>query len=360
MRKTLLAVAAVGAMSLSAGVGLVACSGGPGTPAASSTARPSPGALAEGLTIIDAKPEWGVNAAFKQGGRVVYFESRVGPLKPQLYREQFPNEPQYEMDARFVDAKGGTFILQVGGDVMMDPAWAKDIATSSTHPADRDLDFQAARSAAGALATNLPKEFAEHIVHAKNLTLTLPSERPELQAKAATITKLLPTEAAYDSSCQYNWWEGDLYYKTIYFVANHSATIEWNYSNCTSSWDEEVVNCNHGTCATDSSMSYTCYSNPSVGWVGGYTDVNSLSYEHSTSIGSVTGSCNSGYNWDTPPGHECNEDSAFQLNEVKSASRNTSYGGTSNFNWTDGNGHNYACNCGSGQCSGDWKHPACP
>lgn len=357
MRKTIVIAVAVGAMALSAGFGLVACSGS--GPASTSASRPAPESLADGLTVFTSKPDWGVNAAFKENGRVVYFESRVGPLKPAIYREQFPNEPAHEMDERFVDSHGGTFIIQMGGDTFIDPTWPADIAASVTHPADRDLDFQLARTATKALATQLGPTYADHVFHATNLTRRIPSEMPELQAKVSTIRATLPKEAAYNASCYYNWWEGDLYSKTIYFIAKHSSNIGWNYSNCTSSWDEEVVSCNHGTCATDSSMSYQCYSNPSEGWVPNNQDVQSLTYEFTTSTGSTTGACGTGYNWDTPPGHDCNDDSAYFLNQVKSASQNTPNGAAWSFSWTDSNGNWFACNPSSGNPN-DWSQPACP
>lgn len=348
-----------GLVAVSAVAGSAVLVGCAADTSSSSSARPAVASLNEGVTVLKSDPSWGVNAAFKQGGRVVFFESRVGALKPEVYRSQFPGEPAHEMDARFVDAHGGTFILQIGGDQLVDPTWAADMKANVTHPADRDLDFQLARSAAGAIGAHLGGAFADHQFHALNLTRTLPSERPELQLRAQTIRENMPREVAYNSSCYWNWWEGDLYSKTIYLIAKHSSNIGWNYSNCTSSWDEEVVSCNHGSCATDSSMSYQCYSNPSQGWVPNYQDVASLTYEFTTSTSNTTGACGTGYNWDTPPGHDCNDDSAYFLNQIKASSQSTAYGGSMSFSWTDSSGNWFACNP-SGSSPNDWSQPACP
>src|SRR5437879_4192377 len=65
----------------------------------SSSSRPPVTALSEGLNLLDVHdPSWGLNAAYVKAGRVIYLESRVGALKPEVYRHEFPNDPPNEQD----------------------------------------------------------------------------------------------------------------------------------------------------------------------------------------------------------------------------------------------------------------------
>src|SRR5438552_12908697 len=91
---------------------LAACTNGPQGPQGPS-ARPAVAQLKEGLNIFRADPAWGIDGAFLQNGRALYFETRVGPLKPEVYRIESPDEPQYEMDARILDQNGSTFSTQM-------------------------------------------------------------------------------------------------------------------------------------------------------------------------------------------------------------------------------------------------------
>lgn len=367
MRNLLIVVAAAGMMAVSGGA-LMACSQG-GTP--STQTRPAAADLKDGITVLHSGPS-GMDAAFKANGRVVYFQTRVGTLKPEVYRNEFPDEPMYEMDARFVDQEGRTFKLQIGGDRLIDPTWADDIAKGRllgpAPKALREADFLLSRDAGNALkAMGLAPEHGDHVYHVANLAQHVPMEIEKLKLRAEELrsVKVAPEipagETGYNASCYWNWWEGDLYSKSIFLgIAKHSATIGFNYSNCTSTWDETVVSCNHGTCANSSNMSYQCYSNPSAGWIGGNVDVARLSIEISGSTGTVSGACGSGYNWNTSPGHDCNDDSAYFLNQIKSGTPgNSNYGGAYNFSWTDRNGNWFACNPSSGSPN-DWSQPACP
>ena len=331
----------------------------------SQPSRPGIGQLQQGVNLLDVRdPSWGFDAAYVDGTRVIYMESRVGGLKPEIYRQEFPNDPPNEQDMRFVDQNGVTFYLQRGGDTFVDPSWDAEL-TKAVHnggqvnPADRELDFNMLPIAAKAAAAALPATFKDHIFHLNNIASELPpSQSPMMQAKVQRISaQPFPTEAAYQNYNYgaYSWFETDKYHGNIAWgVANHSTTRMWDCvaqpgQNC--SWVTAICNCNHGRCCGDTSLSYDCNSNN--GWFWNAT----ITGETSTTTG-VSGACLSGYNWDTPPGHECNSDAAYELWQAKSGSINTSQGGQWSFHWNNGN--DYWCSTPSGGGSGDWSTPSCP
>jgi hypothetical protein len=346
MRKgrSLKVVLGVGAMAVGIGLmgGIGGCAVDTGSPSTSSS-------LKAGLNILSSDPHVGVSAAYVANGRVVYLETRVGPLKEKLYRDTFPNEPPYVMDARAVDQEGRTFELVVGADGFLDSTWAGKIRsagriTSAAESFQRQADFALARDAAGAFAAAAGPELADHVVHLANLTRVVPRESDKLKALAAEIEKTPPLERAYASDgCNNNVQAGLVYAKPFAILAQHSSVQGWDYNGCTGTWDSIVNTCNHGTCANDPSMSPQC---------GGYTyspwDSTSLndmwSKEENTSTNNAynTGACWSGYGIDVgditvygsgDPNHECNDDSAIEMQEIKS-------GGYIPGNWS---GNGFAC-----------------
>jgi hypothetical protein len=308
--------------------GLQGCAVDTGSP------TPTSSSLKPGLNILSSDPHVGINAAYMGNGRVVYLQTRVGPLKEKLYRDTYPNEPAYEMDARAVDQEGRTFELVVGADALIDGSWASDIRAagrlkSVAEGVQRQNDFLLAREAAGAFAAFATPELADHVAHLTNLTRVVPQESDALKAAAAEIERQPgPPERAYASNgCNSNVQAGLVYAKPFAIIAQHSSVQGWDYDGCTGVWDSIVNTCNHGTCANDPSMSPNC---------GGYTyspwDETSLndmwSKEENTSTNNAynTGACWSGYGIDVAditvygsgdPNHECNDDSAVEMQEIK-------------------------------------------
>jgi hypothetical protein len=280
---------------------------------------------------------------------------------------------------------------------MVKGAQTKDTTTKQ----ERELDFRMAREAAGTFgATATTRGLDAHSVHFVNMGRIIPSESAHLAMKEAAILKTLPvSEPAYGNCTDTygNWQEADLYGKCIYAcVGHHSSTWLWNYNHCTGTWDQNIATCNHGSCANDSSMGFnpggasTGYTNS--GWNGNYDLVTNFyageqSESNSHNGGSRAGNgssesgnvdlssgasgqgagvgCTSGYNWNTPPGHECNDDSSYQMWQVHDGTGywkgNTSLGNGSTFCYMSGS-HGNACNCSSScnSCSGDWGYPDIP
>jgi hypothetical protein len=372
MRKVVWAILVAGAVGVG-GAAAVGCSGNSG-PQTSSSSRPAAAQLSEGVNVLSARPDWGMDAAYKKNGRVIYFQTRVGALKPELYRNEFPNQPQYEMDARFVDEKGHTFKMIIGGDNLIDSSWPadivkgrefKDLATS----AERQLDFQLASDIADELMKAPPKGMDDHVYHLVSLGHHNPYAMPMMIQHAADAqAKLVASGRQVElglNGCSSNFQEGDLYGQCIFAcVGHHSSVIGWNYNGCNATWDEEIISCNHGACAADSGMNYQGYTNSAYqSW-----DLNQQwSAEMSTvNRGYTSGhGCQTNYNWNTPPGHLCNDDSSYELWNIHDG---PSYGYGSNhlgngssFCYTNG-GHGNACSCSSScnNCSGDWSFPDIP
>jgi hypothetical protein len=380
MRKALMAWAVAGVVALSGTAGLVGCASG--SPTTAST-RPSASSLPEGLSILDARADWGTDSAFKENGHVVYLQTRVGPLKPQVYRDQFPNEPLYEMDARIVDEDGRTFTLVIGGDNIIDPSWAADIkagsALSALDGTTSDMFYKMARDAGQAFKASASPDLADHIFHVANATWRVPSEDVVMQARATDRLNVAISNGAqvpFDTLTG-NYLEGELYGECIFLCVGHHSTV-WGWqgtwdstSGAWNSWPANIVACNHGPCANSSSLSLESesVSGGSSDWTPAWSSLSAVwSDESSGSNSGYTSGhgCQTNYNWDTPPGHECNDDSAYELQQIHDSTVNHGYGGT-----TLGNGSNFcvehgskgnACSCSSScnSCSGDWGFPTAP
>src|SRR5437667_12674334 len=93
----------------------VGCSGGD---------RPPATVLQPGMNIIEARPDWGINAAYLKDGHVVYLQTRIGKLTPAEYHVGDPSVPLHEVDVRYVDEVGNTFMMQRGGDEFIDSSWS--------------------------------------------------------------------------------------------------------------------------------------------------------------------------------------------------------------------------------------------
>jgi hypothetical protein len=342
----------------------------------STTSRPPIEELKPGLNLIDASdPTWGMTAAFVKDGRVVYFEQRVGALKPQVYRDTEPGEPANEIDMRFVDQNGITFYVQRGGDDYVDPTWHDDINAAFANavaPDDRIKDFELAREAATQIPKILPAEFGALAYHANAFAQRpTPENDPLLIGRIDEIEARRPADDPY-----YDWnggsasWylQGDLYDKKVCYVwvcvARHSA-IAMNAYNGT--WALVVAGCNHGSCPGSSKLTYRCSSNSGV-WRSGIT----LTGEHNSGS-SVAAGCRSGYSWNSGGNnHLCNDDTAYELWQIKNGNVGNNAvlgtgGGNYSFTYTgagtggDGSWVNYACTCSNNNgCNNDWSRPICP
>ena len=334
----------------------------------SGSSRPAASQLQQGLTLLDThSAAWGVSAAYREGSRVVYLESRVGAPKPDVYQQSFPSEPKNEMDMRLVDGLGNTFYVQRGGDAYIDPTWADDLRQArslKTQPSDteREAYWGLAQRAASAVQGQLPAGFESHAFHFAQFAAAPPNLESSAIAKLADYRKALQTTeyANWSGSgtlqTYVQTWSKPIVCSLWTCVGTHTPTVMYYAQAGATVWSVAINACNHGTCGGGSGTTGGCYTNDYWFSYVSYTG-------ETTSDLSTTGGCNSGYNWDTPPGHECNDDAAYELWQAKEGTTETSLGDMNNFNWgADANGRNFACQCGasSNSCSGDWNGPSCP
>jgi hypothetical protein len=328
MRKALLSWLSVGAVAIG-GLWLAGC----GTNTKDTTSnRPPASELQEGLTILDQVPGWGMNAAFKKDGRVLYFETRVGSLKPEVYREAFPDEPAEETDALVTDESGRVVYVQQGGDDVVDQSWHKPLEAEASLPiADperRAQDFKLVEQAGLAFEKlTIPAEFKADLHAMKNARLAathFEASRLAMASKSEAAKAVgetgYGTPGSNDFHIHGKW--------LIWGVAEHTAS----YSNING---VSKNSCNHGTCA--SSMSHWCN-----------TTAKSASAVHyyktdCSSTGCVgTGNCTTGYNWNsTGGGHNCHDDTVRALWGFKHGSQ----GGSTSGVCSNGASHWYGPSC---------------
>ena len=316
---------------------------------------PSVESLAQGVSILQSEPDYGVTGAYRAGDDVVYFQTRVGYLKPEFYRESFPDEPANEMDMRFLDRDGNTFYLQRGGDSFVDPTWGEDFDDAfQVHVPDaqRAHDFELAQQAGLEFPKSTPPELSAHAFEMRQVgERPTPAQDPKLSARAAEIEA---ARTAADSTWggSGSWWlEGDMYTKSIAIFGSHAGVAMYAYDT---GWHLVLVGYNHSDW---SHMSYKCYSSSNA-WIQNP----SFDAETNTSIKNVTGGCSTPYNWNAYGGeHNSNDDASYELWQSKEGKTNTSHGDSRTFQWQANNKH-YACgvSCG-GNCGGRWTAPAnCP
>ena len=309
--------------------------------------------LEQGVTILDSDPARGVVAAYREGDAVIYLETRVGALKPAVYRESDPGEPANEVDMMIVDSRGLPFYIQRGGDAYVDPTWNEKVAIAKATPLapdqDRNRDFALAQKLGQVFPQVADKSLAVSTYHIEVMgrQATPIQDLGAIGAAEKIRNTPLPTaEQAYWTQSREGWYYplGRLYEKCVgpcFVGAKHTAVSNWQWNG--SAWQTVENYCNHGTCA--GSMSWSCdkYSdwrlNPA--WTG----------EHSGSTSISGAGCTTRYDWwGGSQSHECNDDSAYELMQIKEGVVNTSAGGQANFNWG-----NYSCNVGRGK----WASPGC-
>jgi len=346
-------------------VGLVGCTTDQNT-------RPSIDELNEGLNLIDVSDAaWGSTAAFVKEGHVVYLEQRVGAIKPQMYRDDSPDDPINEIDLRFVDENGRTFFIQRGGDAYVDATWGPELQQTINEPApaeQRNRDFALAQIAATEFAAAAPAAFKDLRFTAANFATQLPpAQDPEMIKKAAEAELTRPNDTGYQDWQGWGWYylSADLWDKGTQCVwgwcpARHSAVAMYFYDGY--SWQAGVWACNHGNCPGGDKMGYRCSSNSGV-WV-----------ENPNMTGeNGGGGCLTSYNWNSGGyDHLCNDDSAYELWQIKNGNRGygwsyDTHGDGYSFIYTgagtggDGGWVNYACTCAyNNGCNNDWSRPICP
>jgi hypothetical protein len=285
--------------------------------------------ISEGLTVLEADGASGLlSVAFKEGAHVVYFQALRGPAVNEYYRNNDPDAPEFEVDARFQDANGDVFMTQMGGDTFLDPTWKNAGAEPLTAPdsARRQQDFRLAWKIADALIVraDLPTTLrplqlaADHLSH----TMTeadLNVTKADIDAKITPLPgDLKAGDVGYGSGAHYHH-RYDIRDKCIALcLGRHSAVRWYSFYSANTGYSYMGYSCNHGACAHgDSSMGTKCTrtsgarSNSKPPFQNGYN-----------------GACSTPYDWNSGSGkHNCNDDSTVQMYNVHYNSTYSTTGG---------------------------------
>ncbi len=300
------------------------------------SARPAPESLPQGVSVFDAAEDFGVSGAFKQGDKVVFFETRRGAVRPEFHRNTSPELGEYEIDARFVDADGNTVALQRGGDSFADPTWEEDLRKQEL--AKKVVVTPALLELAGEAAQAITKfQFPSNVsFHTSQLSeLGVGAKIPVVDNTAGQVSKDI---TGYDNLQVGANASFEIHYKYIACVAwvcagQHSAV------RVRTSTGAIYDACQHGTCA-GSMGSISCRGSGSGGW---------FQREMSTSIGTVnaagTGACSTPYGWNSGGGkHNCHDDSMMVGYGIRYGMQSTTAGVCQGQNWWYGPGNSgHAC-----------------
>jgi hypothetical protein len=260
--------------------------------------------LKEGVNVISDNPKTGLKGAIVEGKSVVYFEARRGD---QNDREIDADSPGYSVDARFLDDKGRTFSIVVGGDKAQDESWANTFENEEVPLNERNEHFrlasklttQSLAKVAAAVSTMSPEWEQMHMLGSSISQDEVITDTSQLKksVEAKAVTKWTHEITAYKKNAS-----GTL------GLADHSATwTKQKYSD--GKLYKQVITCNHGTCANASSMnkygssSYKDRTTDITSLISG--DVNSWNGYCGTSYGIFSGN------------HVCNDDTLAQLMFIK-------------------------------------------
>jgi hypothetical protein len=249
----------------------------------------------EGLTIVKSDPQWGLKAVFKDADRALLIERRVGLPRHADKLAENPKLGPFEDDMLVTNEAGQVIMIQQGGDQLVDPTWNDRFNETVKQPLD-----VAKRTAELALLDRATQQL-----------LTRP-EALDVGARASFDGMRLLAQRPLES---YRTLEADgmsygpgynqlgIYVQPIVPTGSHSAT--WANINGSSR-----VTCNHGDCASWSSMSNSSMCGGMV-W------------------NADTRYCSTAYQFDSYGNHNCHDDTVLQLWSFKYGPQDT-WGGVCN------------------------------
>lgn len=293
--------------------------GGCMTPSEESDRSTDIASLPQGMTVLEAVPDTSLSVAYKKNDIVIYFQAMRGNPTPEEYQKD-PNQPKFEVDARFVADNGRVFYTQMGGDGWVDPSWADDLERQNDLPptaVSNELLFDMAAEAAEMLDVEVEVQAgdsARSLVPELNALSTFGRMAPAVFAEQKVHlddyrvrNSIEPLEIPYgtngpedaDKSLGANYYYIALHDASITLTlgaGRHSATRLYAWSG---SWVHVHSFCNHGSCAGD--MSQKCL----------------LQYYEATSDYKpawTAYTCNTGYDaFSDNGGHNCHDDSRLQM-----------------------------------------------
>jgi hypothetical protein len=291
----------------------------------------------DGLTVIEMDEAAGkLVLNYQKSGRSIRYEMRLGPQMeaPPNAEDlvQNPELPTHEVDSRVLDAEGRPFLLQMGGHTFVDPTWQMP-AVENFNETERLNDFALLRNAVPAFRSLTIPASLEHL-RRTGIQLGTGIEDVPVKPGIENEPKLGPGVSpqgvvAWGPSSVAKW---DFVVRKKCFpacgVGDHSAVYLRGWS-ASSSVVFRAYSCNHGTCASDTSVMRDHCVMP-----GFRTDDGTHSrYFYSDG-------CTTRYNVTSVWGHNCNDDSELQGRAIWHDRSQSTTGGSCNsagpHNWAPG------------------------
>ena len=286
---------------------------------------------ADGLSIVEIDATAGkLVLDYQKGDRSIRYDMRLGaameapPTAEELAAN--PDLPTSDVDVRVLDADGRPFVLQMSGDRFLDPTWQAP-TVEGFDELDRLRDFAMLNQAIPAFRTlALPPELDQLRLTGVQLGLAATGELAKPEQRGTETERGV---IAWGPSSVVKW---DFVIRKKPFgccgVGDHSA-VELRGWSASTSIVYRAYSCNHGTCASDTSVMSTHCVMP-----GFRTDDGTHSrYFYSDG-------CTTSYNVTSVWGHNCNDDSELQGRAIWYDSSQSTSGGSCNsagpHNWAPG------------------------
>jgi hypothetical protein len=286
----------------------------------------------DGLSVVELDEAAGkLVLDYQREGRSIRYDMRLGPpMETPPSPEELaanPELPTHDVDVRVLDADGRPILLQMAGHSFLDATWAQ-VPVEGFDERGRLMDFGLMRQAVAEFrALELPPGLEQLRRTGVQVGLATAAEhaKPELAGSRPPERGTI----AWGPSSVVKW---DFVVRKKPFgccgVGDHSA-VELRGWSSSSSVVYRAYSCNHGTCASDTSvMSTHCVMS---GWRA--DDGTHSRYFYSDG-------CTTSYNVTSVGGHNCNDDSELQGRAIWYDSPQSTTGGSCNslgpHNWAPG------------------------
>jgi hypothetical protein len=223
--------------------------------------NPTTGGLKQGLTLFTADPTAGVTGMYARGDLAVFFDTaREVELDPAPQHDHFTKDgTAVNVSVRFTDMEGRNLLVSQDAHLVPD-AWMErrepTAAMLAARPALYELTLAAGQEL-GALADEQPDVAPE--LQALSVTGVL-MRPPQIQLPVRSLS------GAYFSDGWDHWQYFEVHSGSCCAVAEHSATVFWNYS-ASGGWEDGWQTSNHGRWAMEMGLEGDC--GGSGAWAGG-------------------------------------------------------------------------------------------
>ena len=264
-----------------------------------------------------------ITGTFATGGRAISFETIRGRRTVRRFLDD--DDPRYELDVCFRDAAGRPFLLQIGGDELLDPECDPELdAESPDHEVlttleasdiedERAADFAVAAAALEALGhLEFRRRFAqehEALVGHLDLLLALPDVGGP-DCEAADVVCETSDDGSLAGRSHNNRWRHmiDVFAGPIRRVpgTTHGATVAYRQDGATGRIERAWHRCNHGRCYYHWTMHHLC------SFWSGFTRRYHVHQEACSTVYSPRSGADRWW-----PGHNSNDDTSIQYRAVR-------------------------------------------